>query len=464
MDPLEGKLQAHLGDKYVIQVELVGGGMSRVFVAEEVALSRRVVIKVLHPTLAATVSAARFQREILLAAGMNHPNIVPVLSAGEVDTLPYFIMPFVAGESLRARVMRGPLSVRETLAVMKDVARALAYAHSAGVVHRDIKPANILMTGSAAVVADFGVAKAVSAARDRGLTGGGTAITGVGISLGTPQYMAPEQAAADPNADHRVDLYALGTVAYEMLAGSPPFHGRTPQALLTAQLTELPMPLASRRYDVPVGVADLVMKCLEKNPEDRPRAAVDVVRILDSPEIIAGPVAETPRAVSSRRKRRLKSGVYVAAVAGLALAAAWWGLRPVLMAGGDSAAVPPLSTPAPSPVVGPAVSIVVDRAIGEASADIAEGIVAVLRPALSAAGSSVTSGPPTSTADSSGLVVGLTVQRQGARARATLRLGPAGSTTSLWSERFDFAVDDVFAAQDSMAARTVRAVQSATGR
>jgi serine/threonine-protein kinase len=397
MDPLEGKLQAHLGDKYVIQVELVGGGMSRVFVAEEVALSRRVVIKVLHPTLAATVSAARFQREILLAAGMNHPNIVPVLSAGEVDTLPYFIMPFVAGESLRARVMRGPLSVRETLAVMKDVARALAYAHSAGVVHRDIKPANILMTGSAAVVADFGVAKAVSAARDRGLTGGGTAITGVGISLGTPQYMAPEQAAADPNADHRVDLYALGTVAYEMLAGSPPFHGRTPQALLTAQLTELPMPLASRRYDVPVGVADLVMKCLEKNPEDRPRAAVDVVRILDSPEIIAGPVAETPRAVSSRRKRRLKTGVYVAEDAGLALAAAWWGLRPVLMPGGDSAAVPPLSTPAPSPVVGPAVSIVVDRAIGEASADIAEGIVAVLRPALSAAGSSVTSGPPTST-------------------------------------------------------------------
>jgi serine/threonine-protein kinase len=224
------------------------------------------------------------------------------------------------------------------------------------------------------------------------------------------------------------------------------------------------MPLASRRYDVPVGVADLVMKCLEKNPEDRPRAAVDVVRILDSPEIIAGPVAETPRAVSSRRKRRLKSGVYVAVVAGLALAAAWWGLRPVLMASDDMAAVPPAAPPTPATVSGPAVRIVVDRAIGEESADIAEGIVAVLRPALSAAGSSVTSGPPTSAADSTGLVVGLTVQRQGARARATLRLGPAGSTTSLWSERFDFAVDDVFAAQDSMAARTVRAIQSATGR
>jgi serine/threonine-protein kinase len=249
-----------------------------------------------------------------------------------------------------------------------------------------------------------------------------------------------------------------------MLSGSPPFHGRTPQALLTAQLTELPMPLASRRYDVPVGVADLVMKCLEKNPEDRPRAAVDVVRILDSPEIIAGPVAETPRAVSSRRKRRLKSGVYVAVVAGLALAAAWWGLRPVLMASDDMAAVPPAAPPTPATVSGPAVRIVVDRAIGEESADIAEGIVAVLRPALSAAGSSVTSGPPTSAADSTGLVVGLTVQRQGARARATLRLGPAGSTTSSWSERFDFAVDDVFAAQDSMAARTVRAVQSAAGR
>jgi serine/threonine-protein kinase len=459
MDPIEGRLQAHLGHAYAIQAELAGGGMSRVFVAEEVALSRRVVIKVLHPTLAATVSAARFQREILLAAAMNHPNIVPVLSAGEVDGLPYFIMPFVAGESLRARIMRGPLSVRETLGVMKDVARALAYAHNAGVVHRDIKPGNILMTGSAAVVADFGVAKAVSAARDRGLTGGGKAITGVGISLGTPQYMAPEQAAADPNADHRVDLYALGTVAYEMLAGSPPFHGRTPQALLTAQLTELPMPLAARRYDVPVGVADLVMRCLEKNPEDRPRTAVDVVRVLESPEIIAGPVAETPRAVSSRRWRRVKSGLYVAGLASVALAAAWWGLRPMLTsAEGDGA-----TAPAPAVASGPVVSIVVDRAIGEGSAVIADGIVAVLGPALSAAGSTVSSGPATSTppGDSTGFVVGVTVQRQGSRARATLRLGPAGSTTSLWSERFDFAVNDAFTAQDSMAARTVRAVQGA---
>ncbi|HVZ49112.1 MAG TPA: serine/threonine-protein kinase, partial [Gemmatimonadaceae bacterium] len=275
MDPLEGRLQDHLGTGYAIQAELGGGGMSRVFVAEETALARRVVIKVLHPTLAATVSAERFEREILLVAGLNHPNIVPVLSAGECRGLPYFIMPFIEGESLRARITRGPLSVREALAVLKDVVRALAYAHNAGVVHRDIKPANILLTGAAAVVADFGVAKAVSAARERGIVTRSGEITGVGISLGTPQYMAPEQAAADPAADHRVDLYALGIVAYEMLTGSPPFHGRTPQALLTAQLTELPMPVAARRYDVPVGVASLVMQCLEKNPADRPRSAGD---------------------------------------------------------------------------------------------------------------------------------------------------------------------------------------------
>src|SRR5436190_24055600 len=254
MAGLEQKLQEHLGAAYTIQSELGGGGMSRVFVAEDMALKRRVVVKVLNPALAATVSVARFQREILVVAKLNHPNIVPILTAGEIDGLPYFIMPYIEGESLRGRVVRGPLSLRETVAVLKDVTRALAYAHSGGIVHRDIKPDNVLLAGTAAVVTDFGVAKAVSAARERGLAypQAGQTITGVGISMGTPQYMAPEQAAADPSADHRVDIYALGIVAYEALVGSPPFHGRTPQALLAAQLTELPAPLAARRYDVPV--------------------------------------------------------------------------------------------------------------------------------------------------------------------------------------------------------------------
>src|SRR4051812_34227963 len=306
MAGLEQKLQEHLGTAFTIQSELGGGGMSRVFVAEDMALGRRVVVKVLNPALAATVSVARFQREIMVVARLNHPNIVPILSAGEIDGLPYFIMPYIEGESLRGRIVRGPLSLRETVGILKDVTRALAYAHSGGIVHRDIKPDNILLAGSAAVVTDFGVAKAVSAARQRGVTypQAGQTITGVGISMGTPQYMAPEQAAADPSADHRVDIYALGIVAYEALVGSPPFHGRTPQALLAAQLTELPAPLAARRYDVPVALADLIMKCLEKDPADRPRSATEVLHVLDSAEAVAGPIAAPPRVRSARMWNR----------------------------------------------------------------------------------------------------------------------------------------------------------------
>src|SRR5262245_22974548 len=235
MDELTQKLTEQFEQTHTIQGEIVGGGMSRVFVAEERALSRKVIIKVLSPQLAAAVSVERFQREIMVLAGLNHPNVVPVLSAGLLGNLPYFIMPYVSGESLRVRMARGPLSIRETVGVLRDVTRALAYAHAAGVVHRDIKPDNIMLTGSAAVGTDFGVAKAVSASRNRFVVEG-HAITGVGISLGTPQYMAPEQAAADPKADHRVDLYAIGIVGYEMLLGSPPFFGRTPQGVLAAQL------------------------------------------------------------------------------------------------------------------------------------------------------------------------------------------------------------------------------------
>ena len=466
----EARLQAHLGAGYAIQAELGGGGMSRVFVADEIALGRRVVIKLLHPALAATVSAERFQREILLVASLNHPNIVPVLSAGEVDGLPYFIMPYISGESLRARITRGPLSVRETIGVFKDVARALAYAHNVGVVHRDIKPANILMTGSAAVVADFGVAKALTAARDRQTIGNATNITGVGISLGTPQYMAPEQAAADPAANHRVDVYALGTVVYEMLTGAPPFHGRTPQSLLAAQLTELPMPIAARRYDVPVGLANLVMQCLEKNPDDRPRSALDIVRVLDSPEIISGPAAESPRAVRERRRRRVMTALYY----GLPLivgAAALWGMPRLL--GGSSASTPSTTVApsakaeatAPNATRRPTVAIVEEDAIGEGSGDVMSAIVATLEPALDSAGNAVRIAPKGSSAPAdSSLVLRVTVQRQGSRARASVRLTRGAATTALWSERFDFPLADSFAAQDSIASRSIRAITAVRGQ
>src|SRR5439155_10638617 len=207
---------------------------STVFVARDNLLGRGVVVKVLPYELAATVSVDRFKREIMLSAALQHPHIVPVLSAGETDGLPFFVMPFVEGESLRLRLARGPLSVREAVSVLKDVARALVYAHGRGIIHRDIKPDNILLSGGSATVTDFGVAKAISASREGQQPApdkSGT-ITHIGTSIGTPAYMAPEQAAGDPSTDHRADLYALGIVGYEMLTGSPPFYGRSPQQLL----------------------------------------------------------------------------------------------------------------------------------------------------------------------------------------------------------------------------------------
>ncbi|MEX2179292.1 MAG: serine/threonine-protein kinase [Gemmatimonadaceae bacterium] len=456
MAHLERKLQEHLGTSYAIQSELGGGGMSRVFVADDVALGRKVVVKVLNPTLAATVSVQRFEREIMMIAKLNHPNIVPVLSAGQVDGLPYFIMPYIDGESLRGRIMRGPLSVRETVGILKDVMRALAYAHSVGIVHRDIKPDNILLSGAAAVVTDFGVAKAVSAARERGFQQQpGQSITGIGISLGTPQYMAPEQAAADPDADHRVDLYAIGIVAYEMLVGSPPFHGRTPQSLLAAQLTELPPPLPSRRYDVPVALSDLVMRCLEKDPADRPRIATELLRVLESPEAISGPVAATPEATSRRRWQfwmtSLTTALGVAALGGLIL----WSLWPQPA----SEAANGLST-APEEIV---VRVPAAAAIGQGSEELAGAMTASITTALVRAGVRVVA-DTTPGARMAALYVETTVQRAGTRARAQVRLFRAAPDSSLWADQLDFTITDSFTAQDSIAARVTRAVLDGSAR
>ncbi|MFN2564355.1 MAG: protein kinase [Gemmatimonadaceae bacterium] len=280
---LRERLQSTLGNAYTLEREL-GGGMARVFLARETSLGRRVVVKVLPADLAADVSVARFKREIQLAAQLQHPHIVPVLSAGETQGLPYYTMPFVEGESLRARLARGEaLSISEVVGILRDVAKALAYAHEHGVVHRDIKPDNVMLTGGSAVVADFGIAKAVSASMtEDGATPRRTTLTQVGTALGTPTYMAPEQAAADPNADYRADLYAFGVMAYELLAGRPPFRGLTPQKLLAAQMGERPHPVQELRVDTPPLLAQLVMRCLEKEPDRRPESAAHLVRALES--------------------------------------------------------------------------------------------------------------------------------------------------------------------------------------
>ncbi len=295
--------------------------MSRVFLATENRLRRQVVVKVLAPETTASLSVERFEREIQVAASLQQANIVPLLAAGEIcadepggTALPYYTMPFVDGESLRARVARtGALPIPDAVSILRDVARALAYAHARGVVHRDIKPDNVLLSHGAAVVTDFGIAKALSVS----LKAQHSTLTQAGVSIGTPAYMAPEQAAGDPDTDHRTDIYAFGCLAYELLTGAPPFAGRPTPRILAAQLTETPAPLADRRPEAPPQLADLVRRCLEKQPDDRPSSADELVRTLDSVQN-SGSLEAT--ALSWRRERVPKWARFTAAaVAGIAV-------------------------------------------------------------------------------------------------------------------------------------------------
>jgi len=288
MTDLRAILERTLGDLYVFERELQGGAMSRVFVAMDRQLGREVVMKVLPPEVAAELSADRFRREIQLAAKLQHPHIVPLLSSGEVNGTPYFTMPFVEGESLRAHLARvGELPIPEAVRILREVASALSYAHKHGVVHRDMKPDNVMLTDEFALVTDFGVAKALSASTKPSEA---QTLTGLGISLGTPAYMAPEQATADPSLDHRADIYAFGVMAYEMLTGTLPFAGRSLQATLAAHAIEKPEPIERRRPGIPHALAALIMRCLEKRPADRPQNAGDVLHELETvPVAVASP-------------------------------------------------------------------------------------------------------------------------------------------------------------------------------
>ena len=324
-DSFREQLQNALAPAYTIQRELTGGGMSHVFVAHEHALGRTVVVKVLKPELGAGVNRERFRREIMLAAQLQHPHIVPVLNAGEHGDLLWYTMPFVEGVSLRDSLLHtGKFSARTVTRVLHDVLDALAYAHRRGVIHRDIKPGNILHHGAHSLVTDFGVAKALSAS----LPHSGT--TSVGIAIGTPAYMAPEQLAADPSADHRMDLYAVGLLAYELLTGVQPFSGSSPQATMAAQLTRMPTPLEEACPEVPPALASLVMRLLAKHPDDRPATASAALAELEAfstpastgsaagqTSPLASPSEKTAARAPAPRSRRLVS--LVAGVAALAI-------------------------------------------------------------------------------------------------------------------------------------------------
>ena len=454
---LRAYLETALGDAYTIERELGGGGMSRVFLARERALARTVVIKVLLPVLAAGIRAERFAREVRVAAALQHPNIVPLFTAGEAAGLPYYVMPYVQGESVRTRLTRdGRLAPADALSILRDVARALAFAHQQGVVHRDVKPENVLLAGDAAVVTDFGIAKAISSS-SRGASERAPdqlTLSAVGTMIGTPAYMSPEQATADPLVDHRADLYAWGILAYELLAGTHPFADRgTPQEILAAHLSETPAPLSRSAPELSPALTALVMRCLEKDPARRPQSARE---LLDGLAVVATPPAEG--VVARWRGRGWAQRAVLAGVALLVVALVAYVVATRRDDQSDQRA----------PLGAASLAVLPFEGVGgdTANAYFGDGIADEIATALSKAGGLRIASPSSVTAFRTGhngdarelgrrlgvsTVLEGRVRRSGDRMRINVQLTSVADGLILWSDAYERQVKDVFQVQDQIA-------------
>jgi serine/threonine-protein kinase len=451
------QIQAQLGSEYTVERELGGGGMSRVFVAEEKRLGRRVVVKILSPELAAGVSAERFEREIRLAAQLQDPRIVPLLTAGQVSGLSYYTMPFVEGESLRERLARGPVPLADAIGILRDLALALDYAHARQVVHRDIKPENVLLTRGTAVVTDFGIAKAISAATEGESR---SDMTAVGAVIGTPAYMAPEQAAGEA-VDARADLYAWGIIAYELVAGVHPFGPRaTAQAVLAAHIAESPAPLSTRARDVPATLSGLIDRSLAKDPRARPQSASEIVRTLDT----LGS-AGVGRSSGAGRARRTFAIVAAAVIVATGLAASVLlrdRSRSAAKGGGASAAPRSLA-------VLPFTSPDQDSSNAYFGAGMAEELTTAFArvPGLRVASRGSTSPFLAAGVSEAEIARRLgvetilegSVRRAGDRIRVTARLVDPKDGTVLWADRYDRRMAQIFDVQDEMAKAIVTALR-----
>jgi TolB-like protein/Tfp pilus assembly protein PilF len=438
------RLSAALAERYTISRELGRGGMATVYLAHDRKHDRQVALKLLHPELAASLGAERFLHEIRTTAKLTHPYILPLHDSGEVDGLLYYVMPYVEGESLRQRLIRErQLPLDDALRIASDVASALAYAHAHGIVHRDIKPENILLSGGEAVVADFGIARAITAA-------GGERLTETGLAMGTVAYMSPEQSAADREIDGRSDLYSLGCVLYEMLAGQPPFTGPTAQAIVARRLSE-PVPLLHHvREQVPVPVEQAVMKALAKVPADRFSSAGRFA------EALAAGSRPAPRRGTPRQ-----AAVWAVLALLLASVAGYFALR-----------LRPTQSSLSAPIavaVLPFQAVSSTEAVDFLSVGIPDAIITRLanvrqmrvRPtsAVLRYEHQPVDAVEAGRALSADYVLTGTVQRAAERVRVNVQLVRAGDGVPLWGERYDLARQDLLTLEDSIAGQVASALE-----
>jgi serine/threonine-protein kinase len=466
------QLQDALGDRYEFERELGGGGMSLVFLATERALARRVVIKVLHPELSQSVNAERFRQEIATLATLQHPQIVPILSAGNAGALLYYVMPFVAGESLRARLEReGAMSATDVVRLVAPLARALAYAHREGIVHRDIKPENVLLAQGEPVLADFGIAKVLREGSAHGT------LTSAGMSIGTVTYMAPEQVLAEPTMDGRADVYSLAAMAWELMAGRAPFGG-TAQQVMSAHVVKPAPALADVVPDVSPALAAVVQRGLAKDPNERDTADV-FASALESALLApraATAATVTPAARASTAapapRRAVSIPLLTAAALLLLVAGAWWWRTQPAATGAES----PVA--ADTPVQRPGVAVLPFERIGASGDDyVSAGLADELMTQLAdvsglrvAAKTSVrafidSALTPTELGrrlDVRALVEG-SVQQSGTRLRVTTRLVDVRDGGTIWSNRYERSTDDLFAVQREIGAEIVAALAPRLG-
>ncbi|MEO8620032.1 MAG: protein kinase [bacterium] len=464
------RLSVALADRYAVEREIGRGGMATVYLARDLKHDRQVAIKVLHPEIGAALGASRFLLEIKTTANLRHPHIVPLFDSGEVqlaprtpsenaETLLYYVMPLVEGESLRARIDRDKqLPIEESLRIASEVADALSYAHARGVVHRDIKPENIMIENGHAVVADFGIARALNAA-------GSERITQTGMSVGTPMYMSPEQAAGETDIDGRSDLYSLACVLYEMLGGQPPFTGATAATITRQHMIANPPPITNLRPSVPAPVVDALQRALSKAPADRFNPVAQFGSAIAPSALTAGhvaaPNARQPSDAKARRVRRnVAIGVAAAALGITALLALW--KRPAATAASGSADSASI-----------AVLPFADLSPDHTNAYLGDGIAETLINALvHVPGLTVTArnsafsfrGHESDIREIGkqlhvGVVLSGSVQRVGDKLRISAQLINTTTGVNLWADTFDRPAGDIFAVQDEVAQSAVTALK-----